>query len=360
MSSITLRGLVRRFGSVTTLHGIDLDIADGAFVVLVGPSGCGKSTLLRLIAGLDQPSAGQVLMNGRVVNELGPAERDVAMVFQNYSLYPHMTVRRNLAFGLENLRLPAAQIAERVDEAARLLELTELLERKPAQLSGGQRQRVAMGRAMVRQPQVFLFDEPLSNLDAQLRASMRVEIKKLHRRQQRTLVYVTHDQVEAMTLADVIVVMRAGRIEQAGTPAEVFGRPANLFVAGFIGSPAMNLRPVQRRDGAFVLGEGALRVAADLAPAPVRALEHALLGIRPDDLLPAADAPAHWPRLSAAAKVVEPMGSECIVTLGAGPLELTARLHGRGQPGEGDALELAVDPAALHWFDPQSERALYP
>jgi multiple sugar transport system ATP-binding protein len=359
MSSITLRGLVRRFGTVTTLRGIDLDIADGAFVVLVGPSGCGKSTLLRLVAGLDQPSAGQVLMNGRVVNDLGPAERDVAMVFQNYSLYPHMTVRRNLAFGLENLRLPPVQIAQRVDEAARVLELTDLLERKPAQLSGGQRQRVAMGRAMVRQPQVFLFDEPLSNLDAQLRASMRVEIKKLHRRQQRTLVYVTHDQVEAMTLADVIVVMRAGRIEQAGSPAEVFERPANQFVAGFIGSPAMNLRPVERHDGMFSLGDGALRMAAEHAPAPARPLQRAVLGIRPDDLRPAAGAPAHWPRLRAAAKVVEPMGSECIVTLGAGSLELTARLHGRSLPSEGDALELAVDPATLHWFDPQSERALY-
>ncbi|MBI5721014.1 MAG: sn-glycerol-3-phosphate ABC transporter ATP-binding protein UgpC [Burkholderiales bacterium] len=360
MSSIALRGLVRRFGAVTTLHGIDLEIADGAFVVLVGPSGCGKSTLLRLVAGLDQPSAGQVLMNGRVVNDLGPAERDVAMVFQNYSLYPHMTVRRNLAFGLENLRVPPGQIAARVDEAARVLELTELLERKPAQLSGGQRQRVAMGRAMVRQPQAFLFDEPLSNLDAQLRASMRVEIKKLHRRNGRTLVYVTHDQVEAMTLADIIVVMRTGRIEQAGSPAEVFERPANLFVAGFIGSPAMNLRAVERHDGAFTLGDDTLRMAAELAPAPARSLQRAVLGIRPDDLRPAAGAPVHWPRLTAAAKVVEPMGSECIVTLGAGPLELTARLHGRSLPSEGDALELAVDPATLHWFDPQSERALYP
>jgi multiple sugar transport system ATP-binding protein len=358
MSSIALRKLVKRHGPVTVLHGIDLDIADGAFVVLVGPSGCGKSTTLRLIAGLDEASEGEILMDGRRVNDLSPAERDVAMVFQNYALYPHMTVRRNLAFGLENLRMPAAQIEERVQEAARMLELDALLDRKPGQLSGGQRQRVAMGRAMVRHPQVFLFDEPLSNLDAQLRSSMRVEIKQLHRRTGRTLIYVTHDQVEAMTLADVIVVMRAGRIEQTGTPSELFERPANLFVARFIGSPAMNLRPVQRRQEAFALGRDGLQVPAHLAPRSAADLDQVILGLRPDDLRLHGDAPAHWLRLSAHARVVEPMGTECVVTLDVEGEPLTARLHGRRVPRENERLDLAVEPSALRWFHPQTERAL--
>ena len=359
MASVSLRAVVKRFGKLTTLHGIDLEIADGRFVVLVGPSGCGKSTTLRLIAGLDAVSDGTIHIGERCVNTLGPAERDIAMVFQNYALYPHMNVRRNLAFGLETMRLPASEIATRVDEAARMLELLPLMERKPAQLSGGQRQRVAMGRAMVRHPQVFLFDEPLSNLDAQLRASMRVEIKQLHQRTQRTMVYVTHDQVEAMTLADLIVVMRAGRIEQVGTPAELFEHPVNTFVAGFMGSPAMNLRVVKRQGTNFSFGINAPSLPEALAPAAARACAEVIVGLRPDDICLSGQAPAHWPRFNARATVVEPMGTECVVMLDAGGTALTARLRGRATPAAGENLELAVDPGALRWFDAYTQMALY-
>jgi multiple sugar transport system ATP-binding protein len=358
MSSISLRQVEKRHGPIKVLHNIDLEIEAGSFVVLVGPSGCGKSTTLRLIAGLDTPSGGEIAMGGQVVNDLGPAERDIAMVFQNYALYPHMTVRRNLAFGLENLKLPKAEIDQRVDEAVRVLELTALMDRKPAQLSGGQRQRVAMGRALVRHPQVFLFDEPLSNLDAQLRASMRIEIKKLHRRTERTLVYVTHDQIEAMTLADVIVVMRAGRIEQVGTPSELFARPANMFVGSFIGSPAMNMLPVTRDGAAFSMGHGSLALPAAVTPPSAAQLSRAVLGIRPDDIRLTSDAPPEWLRFSAVAKVVEPMGTECVVNLDAAGTPLTARLRGRDVPREGEMLSLAVNPAPLCWFDPATELAL--
>lgn len=346
------------YGRTTILHGIDLDIADGQFAVLVGPSGCGKSTTLRLIAGLDDPDGGTVHIGPRQVNGLGPAERDIAMVFQNYALYPHMSVRRNLAFGLENMRLPAAEISQRVTEAARMLELDVLLERKPAQLSGGQRQRVAMGRAMVRQPQVYLFDEPLSNLDAQLRASMRLEIKQLHQRSGQTVIYVTHDQIEAMTLADVIVVMRAGRIEQQGTPAELFNHPANTFVAGFIGSPRMNLLEATREGDNFVVGEGALKLPISLAPPAAQNLPKLTLGLRPDDIQSAANAPMHWPRFQAEAHFVEPMGTETVVTLDMGHQRSSARLRGRSIPNVGDMLDLAVDPVGLCWFDIESGQSL--
>src|SRR6187397_1077413 len=245
MAEVKLRKIVKRYDDVEAVRGIDLDIADHEFVVLVGPSGCGKSTTLRMIAGLEDITGGEILIGGDVVNDVPPKDRDIAMVFQNYALYPHMTVFQNMSFGLRLKRFPKAEIKKRVDEAARILDITELLDRKPKQLSGGQRQRVAMGRAIVRNPKVFLFDEPLSNLDAKLRVQMRTEIKKVHQKVRTTTVYVTHDQVEAMTLADRVVVMNAGLIEQVGTPNDLYHSPATKFVAGFIGSPAMNFIPCQ-------------------------------------------------------------------------------------------------------------------
>nr|MBA3446777.1 sn-glycerol-3-phosphate ABC transporter ATP-binding protein UgpC [Pseudaminobacter sp.] len=250
MAQVTIRDVSKAFGAVKVLHGVSVEIADGEFVVLVGPSGCGKSTLLRMVAGLESVGGGTVMIGERVVNHLPPGQRDIAMVFQNYALYPHKTVEQNMAFALKLRRTESAKIAERVKRAAEILDLTPYLDRYPRQLSGGQRQRVAMGRAIVRDPKVFLFDEPLSNLDAKLRVQMRTEIKELHQRLKTTTIYVTHDQVEAMTMADKIVVMQNGRIEQAGAPLELFDRPANLFVAGFIGSPAMNFLPGTMRRSA--------------------------------------------------------------------------------------------------------------
>src|SRR5216110_1893377 len=245
MADVLLRKVVKRYEEVEAVRGIDLDIADHEFVVLVGPSGCGKSTTLRMIAGLEDISDGDIMIGGDVVNDVPPKDRDIAMVFQNYALYPHMTVAENMSFGLRLKRFPKAEIKMRVDEAARMLDIAELVDRKPKQLSGGQRQRVAMGRAIVRHPKVFLFDEPLSNLDAKLRVQMRIELKKLHQRLGTTAVYVTHDQVEAMTLGDRVVVMRDGRVQQVGDPLELYNQPANRFVAGFIGSPAMNFAGVR-------------------------------------------------------------------------------------------------------------------
>src|SRR2546421_2703567 len=249
MSEVRLRKVFKRYDVVEAVRGIDLDIADHEFVVLVGPSGCGKSTTLRMIAGLEDISDGDIMIGGDVVNDVPPKDRDIAMVFQNYALYPHMTVAENMSFGLRLKRYPKAEIKSRIDEAARMLDIVELVDRKPKQLSGGQRQRVAMGRAIVRNPKVFLFDEPLSNLDAKLRVQMRIEIKKVHQKVRTTTVYVTHDQAEAMTLADRVVVMNKGRIEQIGTPNELYHKPATRFVAGFIGSPAMNFIPCRLEDG---------------------------------------------------------------------------------------------------------------
>src|SRR5689334_1006631 len=256
MAAVNLKGVFKSFGSTRVVHGVDIGIADGEFCVLVGPSGCGKSTLLRMIAGLEEISGGEIDIGGRVVNNVPPKERDIAMVFQNYALYPHMKVRQNMAFSLMLAKRPRSEVDERVNRAAAILGLTEFLDRYPRQLSGGQRQRVAMGRAIVRDPQVFLFDEPLSNLDAKLRVAMRTELKELHQRLKTTSVYVTHDQIEAMTMADLIVVMRDGIVEQRGGPLELYDHPANLFVAGFIGSPAMNFVPGKVRGGAIEMGEG--------------------------------------------------------------------------------------------------------
>lgn len=349
MAAVDLAGLVKRYGGVTTVHGIDLSIADKEFIVLVGPSGCGKSTTLRMIAGLEDISAGTVSIGGRVVNNVAPKNRNIAMVFQNYALYPHMSVRQNMGFGLEVAGAPKAEVKARVEEAAAILGLDALLERKPGELSGGQRQRVAMGRAMVRRPQVFLFDEPLSNLDAKLRNTMRSEIKKLHQTVQTTVIYVTHDQVEAMTLADRIVIMKDGRIEQVGTPMEVYERPANLFVAGFIGAPAMNQGP-----GRVVKGHA--QAFGFSAPAPGAAEGQAVvLGIRPDDLIIAEGG------LSSRVVLVEPLGSESILTLDRDGVELVMKVNARDVPAlpkVGDHLPLAPLPGRVHVFDAASGQAM--
>jgi sn-glycerol 3-phosphate transport system ATP-binding protein len=345
MATITLEGIRKVYpGNVEAVKGIDLAIADGELVVLVGPSGCGKSTLLRMVAGLETITEGTLRIGDRVVNALEPAERDIAMVFQNYALYPHMTVFGNLAYGLRNRGVPKPEIDRRVREAAAMLEIAPFLDRKPRALSGGQRQRVAMGRALVREPAAFLFDEPLSNLDAKLRVQMRVEIRRLQRRLGTTALYVTHDQLEALTLADRLVVLNAGRIEQVGTPSEVYDRPATLFVAGFIGTPPMNVLPL-----AFLRAraEGALAV-------PERA---DLLGIRPDALLlerPAGPAAA----LPATLELFEPAGdvSHLYLRLDGHPEPVTARVQGRPALAEGGSLTLWFDPGAVHPFEGASGR----
>ncbi|MHB1109700.1 MAG: ABC transporter ATP-binding protein, partial [Devosia sp.] len=327
MSEITLKGVHKSFGKVAVLHDVDLDIRDGEFVVFVGPSGCGKSTLLRLIAGLDEPSAGDIAIDGRNVNKVPAADRGLAMVFQSYALYPHMSVKQNLAFGLENSKLPRAEIEERITEAARMLEIEPYLDRRPGQLSGGQRQRVAIGRAIVRRPVAFLLDEPLSNLDAELRVSTRAEIAALHERIQSTMIYVTHDQVEAMTLADRIVVLRAGRIEQVGTPLELYNTPTNRFVAGFIGAPHMNflegsVAGTANGKARIALGGG---LAVEVSGSPATG-DKVTIGVRPQHLRRAA---AGEPALNAMVTLVEELGSETVVHALADGQRLLAVLPGQ-------------------------------
>ncbi len=347
MAAISIRGLVKRFGETEIIPPLDLEIADEEFMVFVGPSGCGKSTLLRIIAGLEMPSAGEVLIGGRRVNSLPPAQRDVAMVFQDYALYPHMTVRQNMAFGLEMRRVPHAEIDARVMRAAQMLHLEPLLARRPKALSGGQRQRVAMGRAIVRDPQVFLFDEPLSNLDAKLRSLVRAEIKTLSQELRTTMVFVTHDQVEAMTMADRLVVLKAGVIQQVGSPEQVYEAPANQFVAGFIGSPSMNFFPVEVADGAAVLADGA-RLALPFVPPRDRAI----LGLRPEAMLPGTEG------LRVQASLVEPLGSDTLVHFRLGGGSYVARVPPETRPAVGDLLTLAADPARMHLFDPETGEVL--
>ncbi len=350
MASLTLRGLRKRLGENEILRGIDLDVEDGAFVVLVGPSGCGKSTLLRTIAGLETPDAGEVRIGDVDVTERPPRERDVAMVFQSYALYPHLSVGENLAFGLKLRKEPASVIEARVAEVAGMLGLDDLLERYPRQLSGGQRQRVAMGRAIARRPRLFLFDEPLSNLDAALRTEVRVEIKRLHARLASTMVYVTHDQVEAMTLADQLVVLNRGEVEQAGPPLEVYHRPASRFVAAFMGSPAMNFLEVAI-EGGEVVADGVRLDAPALDDAPARAL----LGVRPHDVVEAEDG-----GLEMTVDVVEAMGFEAYAHGRVGEARFVARVPGERAAGlaRGDVLRLAVDRESLHLFDLETERAI--
>ena len=345
MAHLELRQVRKSYGSLDVIHGIDMRIGDGEFVVIVGPSGCGKSTLLRMVAGLEEITGGDVSIDGKVVNDLEPKDRDIAMVFQNYALYPHMSVFGNMAYGLKIRGMTKAEIGQRVDKAAKILELGALLQRKPGQLSGGQRQRVAMGRAIVREPKVFLFDEPLSNLDAKLRVQMRLEIQKLHRELGTTSLYVTHDQVEAMTLAQRMLVMNAGRAEQIGTPADVYGQPATTFVASFIGSPPMNLLPgqVDAAGTGFVLKSG-LTLALP-APVPRLSGREVLLGVRPEHLVVAAAG------LPLVIELVEVLGADMLVHGKAGGEAVIVRLPDGTHPAYGQTLFCTFDAARVHWFD---------
>jgi multiple sugar transport system ATP-binding protein len=356
MADVTLRKVVKRYDEVEAVRGIDLDIADHEFVVLVGPSGCGKSTTLRMIAGLEDITDGDIMIGGDVVNDVPPKDRDIAMVFQNYALYPHMTVAENMSFGLRLKHYPKAEIKSRVTEAARMLDITDLIDRKPKQLSGGQRQRVAMGRAIVRNPKVFLFDEPLSNLDAKLRVQMRIEIKKVHQKVRTTTVYVTHDQVEAMTLADRVVVMNKGRIEQIGTPNDLYHNPATRFVAGFIGSPAMNFLPCRLED---VGGKLNIRLTDRIAfPLPaaraaryqgVSRTDKLLLGIRPEHLAEASVHPESGVEaFDAVLDVTEPMGMETLVYFTMDGTEVCGRVNPNAGARDGAPLRLAVDLNNMH------------
>jgi len=351
MAQVAIREVAKDFGAVKVLHGVSVDIADGEFVVLVGPSGCGKSTLLRMVAGLESVTSGTVEIGGRVVNHLPPARRDIAMVFQSYALYPHKTVAQNMGFALKLRKIDRATIDERVRKAAEILDLTPYLDRYPRQLSGGQRQRVAMGRAIVRDPAVFLFDEPLSNLDAKLRVQMRTEIKELHQRLKTTTIYVTHDQVEAMTMADKIVVMQAGRIEQMGAPLELFDRPANLFVAGFIGSPAMNLLK-----GRVVDGGKSVDIGGALLPMPsgfdLPDGRQVVYGVRPEHFQIAENG------AEATIKVIEPTGSETLVFVQMGDANVAALFRDRHAFRPGETLRLAPRPGLVHLFDSQTGRRL--
>ena len=382
MREIAFNAVTKTFpNGVRAVDDVSLTVADGEFLVLVGPSGCGKTTLLRMLAGLEEVSDGQILIGGRDVTYAEPRDRDIAMVFQNYALYPHMTVRQNLGYGLKARRVPKGEIARRVDEVARLLVLDKLLDRRPALLSGGQRQRVAMGRAMVRDPAAFLMDEPLSNLDAKLRVAMRVELARLHRLNGVTTVYVTHDQVEAMTLGDRVAVMRDGVIQQIAPPQELYGRPANLFVAAFIGSPAMNLVEARLSEGAVHFGGVSLPLAPDRRP-PTAHVGPVILGIRPESFEDADFAPGGLPRLEVEVDVLEELGSDLHVlfTLDAPRFDsaelrdasdgeddtlmrreravFNARVDPRSRARVGQRLRLVVDPARFQFFDPETGASL--
>jgi sn-glycerol 3-phosphate transport system ATP-binding protein len=348
MASVSLSGVRKTFDDVEVIHGVDCSIEDGAFIVILGPSGCGKSTLLRMIAGLERITAGKIAIGGRIVNELEPKDRDISMVFQNYALYPHMSVYDNMAYGLRIRGMSKPEIEARVHKAAAVLELGDFLRRKPRQLSGGQRQRVAMGRAIVRQPAVFLFDEPLSNLDAKLRVQMRMEIKRLHRDLRTTSIYVTHDQVEAMTLADRLIVMNAGRVEQIGTPLEVYQRPATTFVAGFIGSPAMNMLPAEVGIDARSIELGGRRLA--LGEPREHAGRKVTLGVRPEEVKRVTE---HADAVPFAVRFVEALGADTLVhgTIGESRLPLVVRLAGSERVAAGDKLLVLLPPEALHLFD---------
>ena len=353
MASVEIRDVRKAYGSTEVIHGVNIDIEDGEFVILVGPSGCGKSTLLRMIAGLENITGGEILISGQVVNDMPPKSRDIAMVFQNYALYPHMTVADNMAFSLKLRHAPKAEIDGKLAKAADILGLTPLLGRYPRQLSGGQRQRVAMGRAIVRDPPGFLFDEPLSNLDAKLRVQMRTEIKELHQRLKTTTVYVTHDQIEAMTMADKIVVMHDGIVEQMGAPLDLYDRPDNLFVAGFIGSPAMNLVKGRMEAGAQPSFRSESGAVLPLASAPQGADGRpAVYGIRPEHIMLEADG------LPAEVVVVEPTGSETLMVLRLSGLELICVFRERIGARPGDMIAIRPDPAQAHLFDADSGRRI--
>jgi sn-glycerol 3-phosphate transport system ATP-binding protein len=350
VAALSIRDVTKAYGrgagANRVIHGVSAEIADGEFIVIVGPSGCGKSTLLRMVAGLEEISGGEISIGERVVNDVEPADRDIAMVFQNYALYPHMSVYDNMAYGLKIAKMPKAEIDARVAKAAGILELDGLLGRKPRQLSGGQRQSVAMGRAIVRQPKVFLFDEPLSNLDAKLRAQTRIEIRKLHAELRTTSLFVTHDQVEAMTLAQRMIVMNAGVVEQIGTPEAVYARPASVFVAGFIGSPPMNLARGDAEGTRFELAGGVVAL-----PAPAPRSGGLILGVRPEHLAPR---PGGWPMR---VELVEMLGAERLVHGRVGDVPLTVRVDAAASaPQAGQTLDVGAAPEHLHWFDPATGR----
>ena len=370
MASVTLERVTKRFGDVVAVNGVDLHVRDREFVVLVGPSGCGKSTTLRMVAGLEEVTEGAIYIGDVPVTDVAPKDRDIAMVFQNYALYPHMNVYDNMAFSLRLRRLPREEIDRRVRAAARMLGIEELLHRKPRELSGGQRQRVAVGRAIVREPKVFLMDEPLSNLDAKLRVQMRAELAKLHQRLETTVIYVTHDQTEAMTMGDRIVVMNAGSIQQVGTPLELYEKPANVFVAGFIGSPSMNfLQAVLRREpDGYYLDAPPLRLpvpgelAAELRSLGAYVDRPVILGIRPEDvddaeMVPEGVAGARHP-VVATIEVVEPMGSESYLYAVIGPHTLVARVDAHTRARDGEPHRLALNMRRAHLFDPETERRI--
>ena len=358
MAQVTIRRLNKKYDNgFHAVKDVDLEIHDKEFLVLVGPSGCGKTTTLRMVAGLEEVTSGEIRIGDKVVNDLPPMDRDIAMVFQNYALYPHKTVFDNMAFGLQMRGYPKDEIKKRVQDAAEILGIEALLERKPRQLSGGQRQRVAVGRAIVRHPEVFLFDEPLSNLDAKLRVQMRVELKRLHERLETTAIYVTHDQVEAMTLGDRVVVMKDGRVQQIGEPLELYGRPANKFVAGFIGSPAMNFVEVNigAANGALWAEAQGLRVRVPDRIGP-RAGSRVTLGVRPEALRLANGTDEY--SFPTEVDVVEPLGNEILLNFRAGGVPMVARVDPSTRVGAHESVRFALDPARVHFFDPQSEAAL--
>jgi len=365
MAQVALRNIVKMFDKTPAVQGIDLDISDREFIVLVGPSGCGKSTTLRMIAGLEEATSGEIYIGDQLVNDVPPKDRDIAMVFQNYALYPHMTVFENMSFGLRLKKFPKQEIKERVEAAAQILDITDLLQRRPKQLSGGQRQRVAMGRAIVRNPKVFLFDEPLSNLDAKLRVQMRTEIKKVHQKVTTTTIYVTHDQVEAMTLADRVVVMNAGRIEQIGAPNEVYHNPKTRFVAGFIGSPAMNFIPAR-----IVNGGGNLKIRlSDNLTLPVPEARTAryksyldkevVFGLRPEDIIESrSELPPGSASFDVELDVVEPMGMETMVYFIVGGIEVCGRVNPAAAGNAGEKMHLVADLNHMHLIDPTTDQVI--
>ena len=361
MATVDLKGVTKSYdGKLSVIHGIDLHIRHGEFVVFVGPSGCGKSTLLRMVAGLEPISGGEVRIGDKVVNALPPRQRDIAMVFQDYALYPHKSLFENMAFGLRLRKTPEADIQRRVMEAAKLLRIDHMLERRPAALSGGQRQRVAIGRAIVREPQVFLFDEPLSNLDAQLRNEMRSEIKRLHQRLGATIIYVTHDQVEAMTLADRIAVLSGGRLMQYDTPDAIYNRPAAVFVAGFTGAPPMNLADCTVADGRADLGGAQIVLPAALA-ARARTCGNCKFGVRPENIaltFEAANSDNDVQRVPATVSLLEPLGAETLITLRIGRAEMVARGPANFREPPGTAIDVFMQPQHLHVFDAASGNAL--
>ena len=352
MASLTIRDVIKKYGDVQVMHGVDLDIEDGEFVVFVGPSGCGKSTLLRMIAGLEEISGGEISIGETVVNEVAPSNRGVAMVFQTYALYPHMTVYKNMAFGLKQAKTPQEEIDKRVKEAAKILHIEDYLDRTPRALSGGQRQRVAIGRAIVREPEVFLFDEPLSNLDAALRGQTRLEIARLHERLGTTMIYVTHDQVEAMTLADKIVVLRDGRVEQVGKPMDLYNTPDNLFVAQFIGSPAMNMFTTKVENGSISIGAAAVANIED------KNLEdqEIVVGLRPEHLQTCTKNNAI---ISGKLDLIEQLGDHMIAHLiREDGLEFIAKAENSGSDEKGKEFHFKIDPERVHLFDKTTEQRI--